>query len=91
MDMTTRLQVEHPVSRDGDPGLDLVELQLQVAAGGLCRSRRAFRCRGHAVEARLMRKIPIPASLPSTGQLTQLDLADAGPSASIAGWRQAAK
>ncbi len=76
MEMNTRLQVEHPVTEE-ITGLDLVEMQLQVAAGeGLDLDQDEIALNGHSVEARIYAEDPENGFLPSTGHLALLSLAE---------------
>ncbi|KAH9949411.1 carbamoyl-phosphate synthase L chain, ATP binding domain-containing protein [Amylocystis lapponica] len=72
MEMNTRLQVEHPVT-EMITGLDLVEWQLEVAAGNpLPLSQSAIPLVGHAFEARIYAENPRNDFLPDSGQLVYL-------------------
>ncbi|WP_407709327.1 acetyl/propionyl/methylcrotonyl-CoA carboxylase subunit alpha [Arthrobacter nitrophenolicus] len=78
MEMNTRLQVEHPVT-EMVAGLDLVEWQVRIAAGGELTIRQSdVALTGHAVEARVYAEVPEKNFLPSTGRVHLLDELPAG-------------
>lgn len=74
LEMNTRLQVEHPVT-ELISGVDLVELQIQVARGeALPFEQQDLKINGHAVELRVYAEDPLNDFLPSVGNLETYQL-----------------
>ncbi len=72
IEINPRIQVEHPVT-ELVTGMDLVQEQLNLAAGQLLRYRQdAITVHGAAVEARVIAEDPEGHFLPTTGEITYL-------------------
>ncbi len=72
LEMNTRLQVEHPVT-ECTTGLDLVDLQLQVAAGARLEPEPPP-ASGHSIEVRLYAEDPAQDWRPQSGTVHRLAL-----------------
>lgn len=74
LEVNTRIQVEHPVT-EAITGLDIVELQLNVAQGfGLGVSQSDININGHAIEVRAYAEKPFEGFAPSTGKITHVSI-----------------
>jgi len=72
LEMNTRLQVEHPITELAT-GLDLVRLQVEIAAGAPLKLRQEdIRWTGSAIECRIYAEDPYNNFLPFPGKLTRL-------------------
>lgn len=72
LEMNTRLQVEHPVT-ECTTGLDLVGLQLDLAAGGELSGEEPTST-GHAIEVRLYAEDPADDWAPQAGPVRTFDV-----------------
>ncbi|MFD1814905.1 biotin carboxylase N-terminal domain-containing protein [Rhodococcus gannanensis] len=72
LEMNTRLQVEHPVT-ELTTGLDLVELQIEVAQGRALPAQSPA-SHGHAIEVRLYAEDPAQDWQPQSGTVHRIEI-----------------
>ena len=72
MEMNTRIQVEHPVT-EMVTGIDLVKMQIQVAAGKPIELEKPLPLHGHSIECRINAEDPETLT-PSPGTITSFNV-----------------
>ena len=70
LEMNTRIQVEHTIT-EAVTGIDLVGLQLRIAAGEALSLFPQPQINGHAIEFRINAEDPAQNFLPTTGQIVE--------------------
>ncbi len=72
MEMNTRIQVEHPVT-EMVTGVDLVKLQIMIAAGAKLHFEEHLKPRGHSIECRINAEDPF-SLIPCPGKITSFNV-----------------
>jgi acetyl-CoA carboxylase biotin carboxylase subunit len=72
MEMNTRIQVEHPVT-EMVTGIDLVKLQIMLAAGAHLHFEKHLQPHGHSIECRINAEDP-ETLIPSPGKITSFNV-----------------
>ena len=71
LEINTRIQVEHPVT-ELVAGVDLVSLQLDIAAGGKLPGQESISLSGHAIECRIYAEDAANNFMPTKGQIKEI-------------------